>query len=61
MALLIVRDIVEGCAVLLLTIVLGAIAGGTIEAAPGYTSIVLSSIVILIAPKALCDVVATIK
>jgi len=61
MALLIVRDAVEGCAVLLLAIVLGAVAGGATEAAPGYTSAVLSSMVILIAPKVLCDIIATIK
>jgi len=61
MALLIVRDTVEGCAVLLLTIVLGAVAGGAIEAISGYTSVILSSIVILIVPKVLYDVVATIK
>jgi hypothetical protein len=61
MALLIARDIVKGCAIILLAIVLGAVAGGAIEATPGYTSIVLSSMVILIVPKALCNVIATIK
>jgi len=61
MALLMARDTVEGCAVILLTTVLGAVAGGTTEATPGYTSTVLSNIVILIAPKALYNITATIK
>jgi hypothetical protein len=60
-ALLIARDTVEGCAVVLLTVVLGAVAGYAVEATPSYASIVLSSIVILIAPKALYNIVAAIK
>jgi len=35
MALLMARDAVEGCAVLLLATVLGAVAGGATEATPG--------------------------
>jgi len=61
MTLLIARDIVEGCAVILLIIVLGAMAGGATEAIPGYTSTVLSSIIILITPKVLYNITVTIK
>jgi len=59
--LFIARDVVEGCAVILLTIVLGVVAGGATEAIPGYTSIVLSSMVILIVSKALYNIIATVK
>jgi len=59
--LLIVRDIVEGYVVILLTIVLGAVASGATEAIPGYTFIILSSMVILIVPKVLYNVIATVK
>jgi hypothetical protein len=59
--LLMARDTVEGCAVVLLTAVLGAVAGCAAEATPGYASAVLSSMVILIAPKALCNIAAAIK
>jgi len=61
MALLITRNIVEGCAVILLTIVLRTVAGGATKAIPGYTSTVLSSIVILITPKVLYNIIVTIK
>lgn len=61
MALLMARDTVEGCAVVLLTAVLGAVASCATEATPGYTSAVLSSMVILIASEALCNVAAAIK
>ena len=61
MALLIARNTIEGYAVILLITVLGAVADGATEATPGYTSTVLSSMVILIAPKALCNITATVK
>jgi len=61
MALFIVKDIIEGCAVILLTIVLGTMADGAIEAIPGYISTVLSSIVILIVPKVLYNIIAIVK
>jgi len=61
MALLMARDVVEGYAVILLTIVLGAMAGGATEATPGYTSTVLSSMVILIVSKVLYNVIVTVK
>jgi len=60
-ALLIARNIVEGYVIILLIIVLGTVAGSAIEAIPSYTSIVLSSIVILIVPKTLYNVIATVK
>jgi len=55
------RNTVEGYVVILLTIVLGAVAGGATEAIPGYTFTVLSSIVILIVPKTLYNIIATVK
>ena len=61
MALLIARDVVEGYAVILLITVLGAVDDGATEATPGYTFTVLSSMVILIVPKVLCNVIATVK
>ena len=60
-ALLTARDIVEGCAVVLLTVVLGAIASYTTEATPSHAPTVLSSVIILIAFKALSDIAASIK
>ena len=59
--LLMARDVVEGCVVILLIIVLGTVASGTTEAIPGYTFIVLSSMVILIVPKTLYNIIATVK
>jgi len=61
MALLIARDAVKGYIIILLAIVLGAVAGSTIEAIPGYTFTVLNSIIILIAPKVLYNIIATVK
>jgi len=61
MALLAARDIVEGCPVILLTTVLGAVAGCAAKAAPSHTPAVLCSVVILIAPEALCDIAAAIE
>jgi len=55
------RDIVEGCAVILLIIVLGIVAGGATEATPSYTSTVLNSIIILIVPKVLCNIIVIVK
>jgi len=61
MVLFMARDIVEGYAVILFIIVLGAVTGGVTEAIPSYTSIVLSNMVILIVPKTLCNIIVTIK
>jgi len=60
-ALLMAKNVVKGYAVILLTIVLGAVAGGATEATPGYTFIVLSSMVILIVPKVLCNIIVIVK
>ena len=57
----IVKDIVEGYAIILLTIVLGTVVNSITEAIFGYTFIVLSSIVILIVFKVLYNIVITIK
>ena len=55
------RDIVKDYTIILLTIVLGTVVNSTTEAIPGYTFIVLSSIVILIVPKVLCNVITIVK
>jgi len=56
-----IRDVVKGCAVIFLAIVLGAVADSTIEAIPDYTFTVLSSIIILIVPKVLYNIIVTVK
>jgi len=61
MVLFIVRDIVESCVVILLTIVLGIVASSITKTIPSYTFIVLSSIVILIIPKILYNIIAIVK
>jgi len=61
MALLIVRDIIKGYTVILLIIVLGIIANDATEAIPSYTFTILSNIIILIIPKVLYNIIATIK
>ena len=61
MALLAARDTVEGCLVILLTTVLGAVAGCAAEAALSHTPAVLCSVVILITPEALYDIAAAIE
>jgi len=61
MALFIVRNIVKGYVVIFLIIVLGTIVNSAIEAIPGYTFIVFSSIVILIVPKVLYNIIAIVK
>jgi len=61
MVLFIIRNIVESCTVILLTIVLGAVVDNTTEATPDYTSTVLSNIVILIVSKVLYNIITTIK
>ena len=61
MALLMVKDAVEGCAVILFTIVLGTMANSATKTIPGYTSTVFSSMIILIIPKVLYNIIATIK
>ena len=61
MSLLMAGDVVVGCVVVLLSIVLGAMASYTTEAAPRYTLVVLSGVVVLVAFKALGDIVASVK
>jgi len=61
MVLLMAKDIVKDYAIILLTIVLGIIAGGTIEAILGYTSTILSNMVILIVSKVLYNIIAIVK
>jgi len=61
MVLFMAKDVVKGYVVILLTTVLGTMAGGVIEAIPSYTSIVLSSIVILIASKVLYNIITIVK
>jgi len=61
MALFIVKDIVESYIVIFLTTILGTIVSSTTEAIPGYTSIILSNIVILIVPKVLYNIIVTVK
>ena len=55
------RDTMISCAVVLLSAVLRTVACSAAEATPRNTSIVLSSMVILVAFKALCDVATAIK
>jgi len=61
MALFMARDIVEGYAVIFLTIVLGTVVDGVTKAIPGYTSIILSSIIILIISKILYNIITIVK
>jgi len=56
-----VKDIIEGYAIIFFIIVLGTIAGGIIKAIFGYISIVLSNIVILITSKVLYNIIIIIK
>jgi len=61
MTLFIVRDIVEGYTVILFAIVLGTIADGATETTLDYTFTILNNIIILVVPKVLCNIIATIK
>ena len=61
MALFATGDTIKDYTIILLTIVLGAVAGQATEVIPSYTPTVLCSIVILIALEALGNVVAAIK
>ena len=61
MALFIVKNIVEDYIVILFIIVLGVIAGGTIETILDYISTILSSIFILIVPKVLYNIITIVK
>jgi len=61
MALLMTRNTVENYAVILFTIVLGTMASDATEAIPGYTFIILSSMVILIVPKVLYNIIVIVK
>ena len=60
-ALLIARNTVEGYAIILLIIVLGTIADGATETTLDYTFTILNNIIILVVPKVLCNIIATIK
>jgi hypothetical protein len=59
--LLIARDIVKGCTIILLRVVLKAMANYTTKATLSNVAIVFNYIVVLIALKALCDIAAAIK
>ena len=59
--MLAVRDTMISCAVVLLSAVLGAVACSATEATPRNTLAILSSIVVLVAFEALCDVATVIK
>jgi hypothetical protein len=59
--LLIARDIVEGCTIILLKAVLRAMASCTTKATLSNIAIMFNYIVVLIALKALCDIAAAIK
>jgi len=61
MALLMARNTIEGYAIILFTIVLGTVADNITKATPGYTFTILSNIVILITPKVLYNIIATVK
>jgi hypothetical protein len=61
MALLVARDIVEGCTIILLKAVLRAMANCTTKATLSDVAIVFDYMVVLIALKALCDIAAAIK
>jgi hypothetical protein len=59
--LLTARDIIKSRAIVLLSAVLRAMAGCTIEPTPSHASAVLCSIVILIVFKALSNIAAAVK
>jgi len=61
MALLIAKDIVEVCTVILLIIVLGTIVDSTTKAILSCISAVLSNIIILIVSKVLYNIITIIK
>jgi len=61
MVLFIVKNIIKNYTIILFTIVLGTIAGGAIKAIPGYTSTILNSMIILIIPKILYNIIVIIK
>jgi len=59
--LFIARNVVEGYVIILFTIVLGTIVDGAIKAIPGYTFTILSSMIILIVPKVLYNIITIVK
>jgi len=61
MALFAIKDTVKSYVIIFFFIVLGTVAGDTVEAISNYTSVVLCSIIILIVFKVLYNIVATIK
>jgi hypothetical protein len=60
-ALLAARNIIKGYIVILLIAVLRAVASCVAKATSSYTLTVFYYMVILIALKALCDIVAAVK
>jgi len=61
MVLFMVRDIVKGCIVIFLIIVLRVIVSWAIESILGYITIVFSYIIILVVFKVLCNIVIIIE
>ena len=61
MVLFIVKDIIESCVIVFLTIVLRAVTSYTIESISSNAFIVLCSIVILIVLKVLSNIIITVK
>ena len=57
----IVRDIVEGYAIIFLIIILRIVIDSITEAILGYTFIIFSSIVILIISKVLYNIIIIVK
>jgi hypothetical protein len=60
-ALLMAGDTIVGCAFVLLSAVLRTMASCATKAAPRYTTVVLSYVVVLVAFEALSDVATTIE
>ena len=61
MAFLMARDIIVGCAFVLLSTVLRAMANCATKAALRYITIVLSYVIVLVAFEVLSDIATTIK
>jgi len=61
MVLFIARNTIKGYVIILLTIVLGTMASDATEAIPDYTFTILNSIIILIIPKVLYNIIIIVK
>jgi len=61
MILFIARDTVKNYTVIFLIIVLGTVASSVIETILGYTSTILSNMIILIVFKILYNIIVTVK